>query len=162
MFGFPKKVSSVQAIESKTDPIEVFVERMILEGYYMSMPDRIMSIPDPKKGKSIKSAVDDAIKTSVDVISRWYTVAEAERDFDSFINKIQVVQRISGNVYDKSLEAVRSDGLVKALRAGLDTSNVFLTLMESKDLNELLYCVRWVEKSNAYQAYLSSKSAIVS
>lgn len=67
-----------------------------------------------------------------------------------------LAEEIVENINNDHREAVRSRVMVKAVRAGLDKSDMFLKLLTEPKLKEIMGIERWVERSNAYQGYLET------
>lgn len=87
------------------------------------------------------------------------TVESLERCFkegEEFIARQAVIARVMNDVNEEQASIIRGRALVKAFRAGLTDSPVYVKLMEETKVEELVKLERWIDSSNAYQFYLET------
>lgn len=66
-----------------------------------------------------------------------------------------LIRNVAQTVVTEKLQAAKFRTMIKMVNAGLDKSDAFLKVVEATELGTVASVDRWVERSNAYQAYLT-------
>lgn len=157
MFGFSKRTPVVQPVAlPKQEPLTLssVVHKIVGSGFTVMSYGGISRIGEPKKNQSVKNLIEDAVKVTANALRD-----ESPAKWKWFLNQVerqleveQLIAEVSQDVYSDVVEVARSRAMVKAFRAGLDHSDVFLKIVESTNFKEIRALERWVERSNAYLA----------
>ena len=161
MFWWKDKAETpVQAVEDvETVPLTIEqVVREIVEAGYVVQYEHVVP-QTKKKGVGPKRALEEAVNQSVSAL-RYADKTKLEKVYRKFINEIEteaLKKKLVAEVYDTQVEVARARAMVKGLRAGLTGSDAYLKLAESVDLSDVLAIERWIERSEAYKAYLEQE-----
>lgn len=159
MFGnWKKKAEMVASIDEKQPELTMeTVVRFYVDNGFQLENGNFMRVPTLKKGQNEKEMLRKAVKVTM------YSVHKTDRrpgTLKALLKKAEdrleldrLENLIVNEVYSNRVEAARSRVMVKAIRAGLDRSEAFLSLMEKTNVPDILAIERWVDKSDAYQAY---------
>lgn len=120
----------------------------------------LRKIPAAKKGQNDKDLLRNAVRRTIESLNgtdcRTATLQKFQEKAERLLEMERLENRIVDEVYSDRVEAVRSRVMIKAIRAGLDRCDAFYSLLDKDKVPDILAIERWVEKTDAYQAYLNS------
>lgn len=155
MFGFGKR-NEVSVVE-ETEPVltlESAVRFIVDAGYQVQGSYvRLMEV-NSRTGIPTEKNLREAVENTVNQLTKLNMgrVTVFVQEVKERVATRNLVEKLTGEFYFNLMEATRSRAMVKAVRAGLDRSDAFLKLVESKDLQEIAQIDAWIGRTNAYQA----------